>query len=210
MSYTIQRHPSTKLKQSKPYTKLKPYKSLLANRNMYTFTNTISNDLAYEQIMAFTENFKHAPLQKASALQEELRNTLPQEPTFGYVMYPPIRLTDADVVNAMRYNDSSDIHFAHFTVWYEVAFVFLDFHAKQIMCWGTKQNVQDALEGIQELLNNAIHKKEHMQTQAQHMQIQAQQTQQAQHMQTQVQKRLEDDDDRMDCWDKNFMANKHI
>ena len=95
----------------------------------------------------------------------------------------------------MRYNDSSDIHFTHFTVWYEVAFVFLDFHAKQIMCWGTKQNVQDALEGIQELLNNAIHKKEH--------------TQQAQHMQTQVQKRL-DDDDRMDCWDKNFMANKHI
>ena len=77
MSNTIQRQSSIKPKQSKPY------KSLLANRNMYTFTNTISNDLAYEQIMAFTENFKHAPLHKASALQEELRNTLPQEPTVG-------------------------------------------------------------------------------------------------------------------------------
>lgn len=183
MSNTIQRQPSIKSK---------PYKSLLANRNMYTFMNTISNDLAYEQIMAFTENFKHAPLNKVSDLQEELRNTLPQEPTFGYVMYPPFLLTDADVVNAMRYNDRNDIHFTHFTVWYELAFVFLDFHAKQIMCWGTKQNVQDALEGMQELLHNAINKKEH--------------TQQAQ--KTTEQNRLEND--RMDCWDKEFMANKHL
>lgn len=164
----------------------KPYKSHLANRNMYTFMNVISNDLAYEQILIFTENFKHASFEKASALQEELSNTLPSETIFGYVMYLPILLTDTEVVNAMRYSDSKDTNFSHFKVWYEVAFVFLDFNAKQIMCWGTKQNVQDALEGIQELLNNAVNKKvrKHQEALAQQAQAQAQQAQaQAQEVQ---------------------------
>ena len=167
---------------------------------MYTFMNAISNNLAYEQILAFTENFKHAPLKKASALQEELRNTLPQETTFGYVMYPPILLSDAEVLNAMRYNDSKDTHFTHFTVWYEVAFVFLDFHAKQIMCWGIKENVQDALEGIQELLNNAVNKKTQKQKQNELRKAEEQR-------QLEMEKLL---DDRMDCWEKDYMANKHL
>ena len=173
---------TTNNKQSQP--KKKPYKSHLANRNMYTFMNAISNDLAYEQILIFTENFKHAPLKKATALQEELSNTLPPETIFGYVMYLPILLTDTEVVNAMRYNDSKDTNFSHFKVWYEVAFVFLDFNAKQIMCWGTKQNVQDALEGIQELLNNAVNKKvrKHQEALAQQAQAQTQAHTQVQHM----------------------------
>lgn len=210
MSYTTQRQPSTKIINHQ--TKTKSYKSLLANRNMYTFMNAINNNLAYEQIMAFTENFKHSPLKKASALQEELRNTLPQETTFGYVMYNENQLTDAEIINAMRYNDSKDTHFTHFTVWYEVVFVFLDFHAKQIMCWGTKPNVQDALEGIQELLNNAINKKEQRQNE------ELKKVQDEQKKRVNEQKRVDmqneekhfyDKVDRTDCWDKEYMANKH-
>jgi len=164
---------------------------------MYTFKNAISKDLAYEQIMAFTENFKHAPEQKVSVIEEIIRNNLPTETVFGYVMYPPNQLTDAEVINAMRYNDSKDTHFIHFTMWYELTFVFLDLQAKQVMCWGTQKNVKDALEGIQELLNNAIQKN-----------IQKQRQEQIQAWIAEDQEKRADD--RMDCWDKDYMANKHL
>jgi hypothetical protein len=54
------------------------------------------------------------PEQKVSVIEEIISNNLPTETVFGYVMYPPNQLTDAEVINAMRYNDSKDTHFILF------------------------------------------------------------------------------------------------
>ena len=167
---------------------------------MFTFTKQINSADAFKQIVALTANFEHLTVPQAAAIQKTVLKNLPADTVFGYVMYPNTILTEQDITKAMRYNDSKDTHFTHFTVWYEVAFVFLDFHAKQIMCWGIKENVQDALEGIQELLNNAVNKKTQKQKQNELRKAEEQR-------QLEMEKLL---DDRMDCWEKDYMANKHL
>lgn len=212
MSYTT---------QTQPPIKPKPYKSLLANRNMYTFKKVVTNDIANKQITAFTENYKNISKQQADAI----RDALPTETTFGYVMCTQNQLTDTEIINAIRYNDSRDTHFNHFIMWYEVAFVFVDLHAKQIMCWGTNENVQNALEGTQELLHNAIRKKMKTQQAQQDVDEQLRKvTEQKrideQHKQNRLdeqneEKHFYDKVDRIDYWDrmdyldKDYMANKH-
>jgi hypothetical protein len=179
---------------------------------MFTFMTHVTCDIANEQITVFTENFKNISTQNADAI----RKALPQDTVFGYVMYTETQLTDSEIINAMQYNDSKDIYFMHFAVWYEVTFVFLDLHAKQILCWGTKQNVQDALEGIQELLHNAIRKKVKKQQAQQQVDEQLRIVAQQNRVDEQnlldeqnEEKHLYDTVDRMDYWDKDYMANKH-
>lgn len=131
--------------------------------------------------------------------------TLSQDIVFGYAMYPANQLTDTEIENAMRYNDSKDIDFTHFIIWYEVVFVYLDFNEKQILCCGHEKNVQDALEGIQEILNNALHKK--LQNQNEQLRKETEQKR------LENQKRVDEEKhfyDKYEFWmDKDFMANKH-
>jgi len=174
---------------------------------MYTFTKLVTKDVANKQITAFTENYKNMSPQQA----DTIRNALPTEPTFGYVMYSPSQLTDDEIIYAMRYNDSKDTNFMLFTIWHQLTFVFLDLHANQIMCWGTNENVQDGLEGIQELLNNAIHKK--LQNQNEQLKKVAEQKrvcEQKRVDEQNKQKRIDNYDDRMEYWDKEYMENKHL
>ena len=133
-----------------------------------------------------------------------ISGTLSQDIVFGYAMYPANQFTDTEIENAMRYNDSKDTDFRHFIIWYEVEFVYLDFNEKQILCCGSEKNVQYALEGIQEILSNALHKK--LQNQNEQLRKETEQ------------KRLENqkrvDEDKYERWvdeemDKDFMENKH-
>ena len=137
---------------------------------MFTFTKQIGNDAAYEQILALTNKIKHITMPNATAVKQNLRETLPPDTVWGYVLMEKNILTSEEILNMLRYNDIKDAQFTHFSVWYEVDFVFVDFLTRQIMCWGLEKNVQDALNGIQDLLQGAIKKK---------AQAQAQQVQQA-------------------------------
>jgi hypothetical protein len=175
---------------------------------MFTFTSPIGNIAAYEQIVALTDNFKNNKAAAAAALQQQtLRETLPADTVFGYVMVDKNYLTNQEIINMMRYNDSKDTQYTHFAVWYEVDFVFLDLHARQIMCWGLEKNVLDALNGIQELLEGAYQKK----AQAQKKVLAPEEEKTHKKVLTLAEEKAQRDSDRADFFsDRDFIENKHL
>lgn len=130
---------------------------------MFAFTKLIGNAAAYEQILDLTNKVKQIAVPNANANAtakiQKLRETLPPVTMFGYVWMENNILTNQEILNMLRYNDSKDAQFTHFSVWYEVDFVFVDFLTRRIMCWGLEANVLDALDGIQDLLHGTIQKK---------------------------------------------------
>jgi hypothetical protein len=127
---------------------------------MFTFTKLIGNAAAYEQILDLTNKIKQITMPNGTAtVKQNLRETLTPDTVFGYVRMENNILTSQEILDMLRYNDSKDAQFTHFSVWYEVDFVFVDFLTRRIMCWGLEKNVKDALNGIQDLVQGTIKKK---------------------------------------------------
>ncbi len=75
-------------------------------------------------------------------------------PYYGYIVAPNI-LSDNDILNALRYGDNNDKQFAQLIEWYELERIQFDKTKKHVMCWGSKENVADAIEGITQILSDS-------------------------------------------------------
>jgi hypothetical protein len=120
---------------------------------MFSSTDEVFSADAKDQIMCITKNLNGFPKNESIKITELLQTN--DKIGYGYVTVP-IAMSDALILNAIRYKDTKDIYFKHLISWFEVDFAWYDKELKQVMIWGEIEKVKDSIAELKNLLENTL------------------------------------------------------